>query len=66
MHIGRGGRGHLPPLHLGDFPVRKQNKKIRPLPPRKGLDRRAARVARCGAHDGGPLAAPGQHMVHQP
>ena len=46
--------------------MREQHDEIDILEARKGFDRGAAGVAGGRDHDGGTLAALGQHMVHQP
>ena len=65
VDVGGAGRGHHPPLHAGDAPVRKQHDEIDIFEIGEGVDRGAAGVARGRDHDGGALAALGQHMIHQ-
>ena len=64
--IGRAGRRHHAPLHVGNAAVRKQHHEIDLGAVAKRFDGGAAGIARSGDHDGAALAARGQHMVHQP
>ena len=45
MHVGRTGRRHHPPLHVGDPPVRKQHDQIDIVETRERIDRGAAGIA---------------------
>ena len=66
MDVGGGRRRHLPLLHRRDAAMREQDEDVGAVAPGKGVDGRAAGIARGGADDRGALAALGQHMVHQP
>ena len=66
VDVGRSGRRHHPPLHLGDTAVRKQHDEVDIGEPREGLHRSPAGVARGRDHDGGALRALFQHVIHQP
>ncbi len=66
MDVGCTGRRHHATLDFGDAAVREQHDQIGIVAAGESFDRRAAGVARGRDHDGGALAALGQHMVHQP
>jgi hypothetical protein len=65
VDVGRRHRGHLAALHLGDPALRVEDEDLDLGPVAAGLDGGRPGVARGGADDGHPLAAPGQHMVEQ-
>jgi hypothetical protein len=66
MHVRVRYRGHHPPLHVGDAPLRKENHEIRLPTTAKGFDGCCARITGCRNDNGGSFAALMQNMVHQP
>ena len=66
VDVGCAGGRHHPPLHLGDAAVRKQHDQVDIFQIGESVDRSTAGVARSCDHDGGALAAFGQHVIHQP
>ncbi len=65
VHVRRTGRGHHPALHIGDAAIGKQYDEIDIVAPGESIDGGAAGIARRCDHDGGPLAALRQHVIHQ-
>ncbi len=65
LHVGGVDGRHLPPLHVGDAPVREQDEDVDLVEPGEGVDGRAAGVARGRADDGGAAAARLQDVIHQ-
>ena len=63
MHVGLGGRGHLPALHLRDAAVRIQDEHVHAVEAAERLDRGRAGVAAGGADDRHALVPAGQHML---
>ena len=59
-------RRHHAPLHVRDAPLRKQHEDVGARAAAERLDRGPAGVARGRDHDGGALAARGEHVVHEP